>query len=124
MYISGDVTTGSTTVAAAGSHYSLTESITRTIALAFKIVFPDWYDIYQDAFEAGVWFEDDPGPFLGRAIVYKLQSKLHRDRHDIGPSVSFPVGQFTGGEMVFPQLKTKLQCVSFSKQSSFITFFV
>jgi hypothetical protein len=44
-------------------------------------------------------------------MVYKLQSRLHRDRHDAGPSVSFPVGQFTGGEMVFPQLNTKLQYV-------------
>jgi len=43
--------------------------------------------------------------------VYKLQGRLHKDRHDVGPSVSFPVGQFTGGEMVFPQLNTKLQCV-------------
>lgn len=74
-------------------------------------MFPEWYDIYQEAFEAGVWFADDPGPFLGRAIVYKLQGRLHRDRHDVGPSVSFPVGQYTGGEMVFPQLNVKLQCV-------------
>jgi hypothetical protein len=29
----------------------------------------------------------------------------------VGPSVSFPVGQFTGGEMVFPQLDLKLQYV-------------
>ena len=67
--------------------------------------------MYEDAFRAGVWLQDDPGPFLGRAIVYKLQSKIHRDKHDYGPSVSFPVGQFTGGEMCFPQLKTKLQFV-------------
>jgi hypothetical protein len=79
--------------------------------LAFKAVFPEWYTTYQDAFDAGVWFADDPGPFLGRAVVYKLQGRLHKDRHDVGPSVSFPVGQFTGGEMVFPQLDTKLQWV-------------
>ena len=106
------MTTSSTTVAACGSYYSLSESVARTIALAFKMVFPDFYRTYKQAFEAGVWFSDDPGPFLGRAIVYKLQGKLHKDRHDVGPSVSFPVGQFTGGEMVFPQLNTKLQCVS------------
>jgi hypothetical protein len=105
------VATGSTTVAAAGSYYSLSESVARTVALAFKAVFPEWYDTYQDTFEAGVWFADDPGPFLGRAVVYKLQGRLHRDRHDVGPSVSFPVGQFTGGEMVFPQLDLKLQYV-------------
>jgi len=80
-----------------------------TIGFTFKAVFLEWYDRYQQAFEAGVWFADDPGPFLGRALVYKLQGRLHKDRHDVGPSVSFPVGQFTGGEMVFPQLNVKLQ---------------
>jgi len=111
LYISGDMTTSSTRFAGCGSHYSLTESVARTIALAFRTVFSDWYETYQKAFKAGVWFMDDPGPFLGRAVVYKLQGRLHKDRHDVGPSVSFPVGQFTGGEMVFPQLNTKLQCV-------------
>ena len=81
----------------------------KKVALAFKRCFPDWYHAYSQAFEAGVWLADDPGPFLGRAIIYKLQGRIHKDRHDVGPSVSFPVGQFTGGEMVFPQLDTKLQ---------------
>jgi len=101
----------STTLAAAGSYYSLIESVVRTIALAFKTVFPQWYTRYQDTFDAGVWFVDDPGPFLSCAVVYKLQGRLHKDRHDMGPSVSFPVGQFTGGVMVFPQLDTKLQWI-------------
>lgn len=109
LYVSGDATSGSATVSAVGSHYYLTQSVARTVALAFKAVFPHWYDVYQEAFEAGVWFADDPGPFLGRAVVYKLQGRLHRDRHDVGPSVSFPVGQYAGGEMVFPQLNVKLQ---------------
>jgi len=56
--------------------------VARTVALAFKTVFPDWYNIYEEAFEAGVWFADDPGPFLGRAIVYKLQSK-HQKSYDL-----------------------------------------
>ena len=99
----------STTLASTGSYLYLTQSVARTVALAFKAVFPEWYEMYRDAFDAGVWFADDPGPFLGRAIVYKLQGRLHRDKHDVGPSVSFPVGQFTGGEMVFPQLNVKLQ---------------
>jgi hypothetical protein len=116
LFISGDISTSSTSVAATGSHFTLTQSVARTIGLAFKTVFPKWYNIYQKAFEAGVWFQDDSGPFLGRAIVYKLQGRLHRDRHDVGPSVSFPVGQFTGGEMIFPQLNTKLQYV-FSREA-------
>lgn len=67
--------------------------------------------MYPEAFEAGVWLQHDPGLFLACVVVYKLQSRLHWDKHDVGPSVLFPVGQFTGGEMVFPQLNMKLQWV-------------
>ena len=41
----------------------------------FEATFPDIYKEYKEAFEAGIWFQDDPGPFIGRAIIYKLQSK-------------------------------------------------
>lgn len=75
----------------------------------FEVAFPEVYQEYRAAFEAGVWLEADPGPFIGRAIIYKLQSKLHRDKNDVGPSASFPVGFFSGGEMLLPQLKTKLK---------------
>lgn len=95
-------------LAAFGSHYVLTRSIALSLAAMFMVMFPKLYKEYQEAFDAGVWISDDPGPFLGRAIVYKLQGKLHKDRHDYGPSASFPVGLFTGGEMKFPQLQTKL----------------
>ena len=78
----------------------------------FKVAFPDWYSKYKDAFDAGVWLKDDPGPFLGRAIIYKLQGRLHKDFHDLGPSASFGVGDYTGGEMLFPQLHAKFSYVS------------
>jgi hypothetical protein len=74
----------------------------------FKAAFPKVYAQYRQAFDAGVWLQEDPGPFLGRSVVYKLQSKLHNDGNDVGPSASFPVGSFEGGEMLVPQLKTKL----------------
>jgi len=74
----------------------------------FKAAFPKVYAEYRPAFDAGVWLPEDPGPFLGRSIVYKLQSKLHNDGNDVGPSASFPVGSFEGGEMLIPQFKTKL----------------
>jgi len=75
----------------------------------FEATFPDIYKEYKAAFEAGVWVQEDPGPFIGRAIIYKLQSKLHKDSNDVGPSASFPVGYFNGGEMLLPQLGTKLR---------------
>lgn len=75
----------------------------------FEAAFPLVYAKYREAFEAGVWFREDPGPFLARAIIYKLQSVLHKDGKDAGPYAAFPVGFFEGGEMLFPQLKTKLR---------------
>jgi hypothetical protein len=73
----------------------------------FQAVFPEWYEKYKEAFAAGVWLQNDPGPFLGRAVIYKLQGKVHKDRHDMGPSASFGVGKYSGGEMLFPQLGAK-----------------
>ena len=78
----------------------------------FEVLMPECYNIYKKAFEAGVWIDSDPGPWLGRAIVYKLQVSLHKDKDDGGPAVSFPVGSFKGGEMLIPQLEAKLSYVS------------
>ena len=77
----------------------------------FKVSFPDSYNKYSDAFQAGVWLRKDPGLFLGRAVIYKLQGRLHKDQNDIGPSASFEVRKYTGAEMLFPQLKAKFSYV-------------
>lgn len=73
----------------------------------FKKLFPDVYDKCQVAFDAGAWLSEDPGPWLGRAIVYKLQVDAHLDQKDMNPTASFPCGSFTGGEMQIPQLPAK-----------------
>ncbi|KAJ2932938.1 hypothetical protein H1R20_g4175, partial [Candolleomyces eurysporus] len=99
LFISGDVSRSSSSLAAAGSYYFLTQEIADVLAIMFETVFPDWYAKYRKAFDAGVWVPGDPGPFLGRAIIYKLQGRLHRDRHDLGPSACFGVGSYTGGAM-------------------------
>jgi hypothetical protein len=70
---------------------------------------PQVYKKYQAAFDAGVWETADPGPWIGRAIVYKLQVLVHRDGKDDGPTASFPVGDFEGGEMYVPDLCAKFQ---------------
>jgi hypothetical protein len=95
-------------MSAIASYYSFTADVANAIAIMFKAAFPKVYAQYRQAFDAGVWLQEDPGPFLGRSVVYKLQSKLHNDGNDVGPSASFPVGSFEGGEMLVPQLKTKL----------------
>lgn len=109
--MSGDITKGSTTMAACGSYYYLTEPVAKVLGSALKAGLPQWWEMYTKAFEAGAWLPKDPGPFLARAIIYKLQGKLHKDRHDTGPSISFPVGEYEGGEMMLPQLRAKLKYV-------------
>ncbi|KAG1835848.1 hypothetical protein DFJ58DRAFT_613903, partial [Suillus subalutaceus] len=86
---------------------------TRPLALSleemFKVSWPAYYERYRAAFEAGVWVEDDPGPWLGRAIVWKLQVLPHRDGLDGGPTAIFCLGSFSGGECYLPDLNLKLQ---------------
>lgn len=79
------------------------------LAVIFKELFPEDYKEHKKAFDAGVWFEEDPGPWLGRAIIYKLDGLIHIDRNDRTPTVSFPCGLFVGGEMMIPQLEAKFR---------------
>ena len=75
----------------------------------FQVLFPDMHDRFTKAFRAGVWMKQDKGPWLGRALIYKLQGKLHADENDIGPTVSFPCGNYSGGEMIVPQFRGKFR---------------
>jgi hypothetical protein len=102
------MTKSSSALAAITSYFHLTHDVAAAVAVMFEVGFPDIYQKYREAFDAGVWITEDPGPFLARALIYKLQGKVHKDRKDLGPSVCFPVGYFDGGEMLFPQLRTKL----------------
>lgn len=78
-----------------------------------KSVWPDYFTAYAKAFAAGHWFEEDPGPFLGRVLIYKLQVHLHLDPNDAGPTACFPVGTWKkdgeGGCLLVPQLGAKFQ---------------
>ncbi|KAF8235452.1 hypothetical protein L208DRAFT_1376516 [Tricholoma matsutake] len=56
--------------------YHATRPITLVLATIFKELFPKEYEEFKAAFEAGVWLEDDPGPWLGRAIIYKVFSVI------------------------------------------------
>ncbi|KAF8057189.1 hypothetical protein FPV67DRAFT_1430549, partial [Lyophyllum atratum] len=88
-------------------HYVATSLLSQILGVWFQKLFPAEYARFTKAFDAGVWTSEDPGPWLGRAIVYKLQVELHVDNGDDGPAVSFPVGYFDGGEMLVPSLDTK-----------------
>jgi hypothetical protein len=111
LFIAGEFTRSGTSAKAIRHYYEVTAGLARTLALMFKVLFPEVYAKYSTAFEAGVWERADPGPFLARAIVYKLQVELHQDEHEDGPFVSFPCGDYTGGDMFVPQLRARLAYV-------------
>ncbi|KAH9911152.1 uncharacterized protein BXZ73DRAFT_108228 [Epithele typhae] len=89
--------------------YTLTARVAAIFAGLFKALFPEEYVKYKAAFDAGSWIPHDPGPWLGRVIVWKLQVQLHWDGGDGGPTLTCPMGYFNGGEMEFPDLNTILQ---------------
>lgn len=77
----------------------------------FKVAFPKEHKRYAEAFKAGRWECSDPGPWLGRAIVWKLQVLPHRDGLDGGPTAIWNMGIYTGGELYLPDLGLKLRPV-------------
>ncbi|KAJ7847696.1 hypothetical protein B0H13DRAFT_2405610, partial [Mycena leptocephala] len=86
-------------------YFKATREFAIIVAEYFKILFPSYYEKYKKDFDAGFWEAADPGPFLGRAVVFKLQVYVHQDGLDRGPTVSVPAGYFTGGALHFPDLE-------------------
>ena len=94
---------------AAKIYYKATRYTSAKLAGLFQASFPLYYKKYRKAFEAGVWEEEDTGPWIGRAIIWKLQVRIHRDGLDEGPVACFPCGRYTGAEMCLPDLDAKLR---------------
>ena len=113
LFLSSDCTHTSTAVMSMEPYYELTRPLAEHLAVMYKVLFPELYEKLKPAFDAGRWFKQDPGPWVGRALVYKLQVELHLDGNDVGPSVSFPCGDFSGGQMLVPQLEAKFRSVHF-----------
>jgi hypothetical protein len=90
-------------------YFLATAKVASFLAAYFAVSFPEDYKRYKEAFDAGVWYMEDPGPWLGRAIVFKLQVLPHQDAQDGGPTAIFNVGQYTGGKLYFPGLGLKFQ---------------
>ncbi|KAF8325133.1 hypothetical protein F5887DRAFT_896617, partial [Amanita rubescens] len=93
-------------------YYLASSPLAEMLSQYFQFLFPEEYKKFRRAFEAGVWVKQDCGPWLGRALIYKLQGRLHVDDKDEGPTVSFPCGFFDGGEMIVPELSAKLSYMS------------
>jgi hypothetical protein len=102
-----DMCRGSHSSLAVKWYFQATAEVAEILSAYFAIAFPQEYQKYRQAFQAGIWHTEDPGPWLGRAIIYKLQVLQHQDRLDGGPTAIFNVGQYTGGNLYLPMLGLK-----------------
>ncbi|KAG6818863.1 hypothetical protein H0H93_000793 [Arthromyces matolae] len=112
LYLSSEHSRSGRGMATIRNYYEATSTLAKVLGCYFEALFPEYYVKFQKAFEAGVWAREDPGPWLGRAVVYKLQVTFHKDQRDFGPVASFPIGYFLGGDMIVPALKVKFTQVS------------
>lgn len=90
-------------------HFTLTRTLGLYLKELFQVAFPDFFSKYEKAFDAGAFHLADPGPFLGRAIVWKLPVELHKDGLDDRPTIIFDCGSYTGGILYLPDLGLSLQ---------------
>ena len=108
--MSSEMVPGKCLASAAVRHYfKASATVAKMLAVMFQSVFPEEYENYRQAFQAGVWYQEDPGPWIARAIVYKLHVNLHHDGQDAGPTASFPVREWEGGYLELPQLEARLK---------------
>ena len=93
---------------AVSNYFLETQATAKEVSDRFAAAFPEFFEQYRLAFEAGVANTLDPGPFLGRALVWKMQVKAHQDGLDEGPAATFPCGYYSGGYLYIPRLGMKL----------------
>ena len=103
------MTKGAYSSLAVKHYFQATENVADLLASYFKVSFPADYIKYKKAFDAGMWLDEDPGPWLGCAIVYKLDVNPHVDQADGGPTAIFNVGRYSGGELYLPCIGLKFQ---------------
>ncbi|TCD65480.1 hypothetical protein EIP91_002564 [Steccherinum ochraceum] len=80
-----------------------------------KEFFPEDHDKLERVYKEGSWvpqefpaFAPATGLFLGRIILWKLQTSVHLDDNDVLCAI-WCCGQFTGGHAYIPDLKLKLR---------------
>lgn len=89
--------------------HSLTADVCAFIGGIFEILWPEQHAVAAADFAAGQWYAEDPGPYLGHVVGYKLQTTSHADTGDLVPTVTFPVGLFKDGHMDILELRARLR---------------
>lgn len=90
-----------------------TSEVHAMLARMKKVAFPNDWQRNSKTYRSGIWEKEDhvQGMWLGRALVWKMQVKLHRDGLDgaKGVCACFNRGYYEpacegGGLIVFPDL--------------------
>ncbi|KAJ3854704.1 hypothetical protein EV368DRAFT_36283 [Lentinula lateritia] len=91
--------------------YEVTPEFGNLLSSVFNQEWPDKWEEAMKRFKAGKWQAANPGPWVGKAIVYKLTSSIHPDEEDAEecPTVTVPVGHFVGGHIQFLDIHARLQ---------------
>ncbi|KAF9007272.1 hypothetical protein BDZ89DRAFT_965696 [Hymenopellis radicata] len=84
-----------------------TQIITTIASALYKSFWPIEYEDARRTFKAGRYFRDDCGPWLGRAVGYKVPTTTHPDEGDKGPTFLTSAGSFTGGNLQIHNLQVQ-----------------
>jgi hypothetical protein len=76
----------------------------------FKTEWPESFERFDHAFKSARLNKLNPGPWHGKAVVWKSDSHVHADTKDSEecPTSCVPIGQYTRGEMELFDMKTKI----------------
>ena len=86
-----------------------TDSFAQLVGLCCKVFYPVAHREHWNTFEAGKMEDLDPGPFLGRVIVWGLPVGIHGDGLDRRPTLTTDSSFFTGGDMPLPDFRCKFR---------------
>lgn len=86
---------------------SRTNSITVIASAICKAFFPQQHKQATKIFKAGRWFDRDVGPWLGRAVGYKVPTTTHPDEGDSGTTFITAVGSYLGGYLEIHDLAVR-----------------
>lgn len=84
---------------------SRTSSTTLIASAICQAFFPATHKAALRHFKAGKYFEADTGPWLGRALGYKVPTTTHPDEGDSGTTFITSVGCYSGGCLEFLDLE-------------------
>ncbi|KAK7433512.1 hypothetical protein VKT23_015167 [Stygiomarasmius scandens] len=88
--------------------YESSVEVNDFLGAIFKKEFPEEYPRFLKAHKAARWRKSDPGPYVGKVVIWKLSGSPHIDQGDPCPTATFGLGCFEGGNMEILDIGVKL----------------